>query len=179
MLGGYSWRIPGKDRTGVGLGEFYIRGMKRRPNKYMKYFQSQGVNDLKDIKGAFVSFGNFVRKPIKNNVLLVGDAAGLIDAMTGEGIFFAIESGKQAALAIADYLEKGISLTAYTQRLKKIHRKIKEQSFYNKLMYVPVFQLISLRYIRKNPAFVQSVFENVVSTYRTGYTKEIRKNTKK
>lgn len=40
-------------------------------------------------------------------------------------------------------------------------------------MYVPVLQLISLRYIRKNPAFVKSVLENAVSTYRTGYTKEI------
>ena len=176
MLGGYSWRIPGKDRIGVGLGEFYIKGMKRKPGKYRKYFQCQGINDLKNIKGAFVSFGNFVRKPIKNNVLLVGDAAGLIDAMTGEGIFFAIESGKQAALAITDYLEKAIPLAAYTERMKKIHRKIKEQSIYNKLMYVPVLQLISLRYIRKNPAFVQSVLENAVSTYRTSYTKEIHKD---
>lgn len=170
MIGGYSWRIPGKDRIGVGLGEFYIRGMKREPKKYRKLFQDQGV-DLKDVKGAFVSFGNFVKKPIKNNILLVGDAAGLIDAMTGEGIFFAIESGKQAALAIKDCLEKGIPLAAYTERIKKIHRKIKEQSIYNKLMYVPVLQLISLRYIRNNPAFVKSVLENAVSTYRTGYTK--------
>lgn len=112
------WRIPGKDRIGVGLGEFYIRGMKREPKKYRKLFQDQGV-DLKDVKGAFVSFGNFVKKPIKNNILLVGDAAGLIDAMTGEGIFFAVESGKQAALAIKDCLEKGIPLAAYTERIKK------------------------------------------------------------
>lgn len=178
MLGGYSWRIPGKDRIGVGLGEFYIRGMKRNPRKYRKFFRSQGVNDLQRIKGVFVSLGNFVRKPIKNNVLLVGDAAGLIDAMTGEGIFFAIESGRQAALAIIDYLEKGIPLTAYSNRLQKIHRKMEEQSIYNKLLYVPVLQLISLRYIRKNPQFVQSVFEDAVSTYHSGYTKEIRKNKK-
>ena len=176
VLGGYSWRIPGKDRIGVGLGEFYIRGMKRGPKKYRKLFQDQGVNDLQDIKGAFVSFGNFVKKPIKNNILLVGDAAGLIDAMTGEGIFFAIESGKQAALAIKDCLEKEIPLANYIKRMKKIHKKIKEQSIYNKLMYVPVLQWISLRYIRKNPAFVKSVLENAVSTYRTGYTKELRKD---
>lgn len=179
ILGGYSWRIPGNDRIGVGLGEFYIKRMKRNPNKYKKYFQSQGINNLQNIKGAFVSFGNFVRKPIKNNVLLVGDAAGLVDAMTGEGIFFAIESGRQAALAIVDYLEKGISLMSYTDRLKKIHKKIKEQSIYNKLLYVPVFQLISLIYMRKNPEFVQNVLENAISTYRTGYTKEINRNKRK
>lgn len=175
LLGGYSWRIPCKDKIGVGLGEFYVRGMKRKPVKYRRYFESQGVSDLKNIKGAFVSFGNFVKKPIKNNVLLVGDAAGLIDAMTGEGIFFAIESGRQAALAIIDHLEKQTPLTAYISRLEKIHRKIREQNIYNKLLYVPVLQLISLNYIKKNPQFVQDILENAVSTYHTGYTKEIRK----
>lgn len=179
MLGGYSWRIPGKDRIGIGLDEFYIRGMKRKPEKYRKYFATQGVCNSKSIKGAFVSFGNFIKKPIKNNVLLVGDAAGLVDAMTGEGIFFALESGMQAALAIVDYLEKEIPLTAYTKRLNKIHQKIREQNIYNKLLYVPVFQLISLGHIRKNPEFVQSVLDNTVSTYHTSYTEEIRKKSKK
>ncbi len=109
ILGGYSWRIPGKDRIGVGLGEFYIRGMKKKPIKYKRYFESQGIKDINSIKEAFVSFGNFVRKPVKNNVLLVGDAAGLVDAMTGEGIYLAIESGWQVSLATIA-ISKGIFL---------------------------------------------------------------------
>lgn len=179
ILGGYSWRIPGKERIGIGLGEFYTRGMKRRPDKYKKYFEGQGIKDLENIKGAFVSFGNFVRKPIKQNVLLVGDAAGLIDAMTGEGIYFAIESGRQAALAIIDHLEKRKPLEIYINRIKKIHKKMKEQSIYNKLLYVPVLQLMSLRYIRKKPEFVERILENAISTYRTGYTSEIKRNRRK
>lgn len=176
ILGGYSWRIPGQDRVGIGLGEFYIRGMKRKPEKYRKYFQSQGVTDISDIKGAFVSFGNFVQNPVKQNVLLAGDAAGLVDAMTGEGIYFAIESGRQAALAIVEHLEKGTPLSSYLNRIKRIHKKIREQSIYNKLLYVPVLQLISLRHIKKNLMFGQNVLENAVSTYRTGYTKEIQRS---
>lgn len=176
ILGGYSWRIPGKEKIGVGLGEFYIRGMRRKPDKYRKYFESQGIMNLNGMKGAFVSFGNFVRKPIKNNVLLVGDAAGLADAMTGEGIFFAIESGYQAALAIIDNFERENSLRTYVKRIKRLHRKIVEQSIYNKMLYVPVLQLISLRYIKKNPEFVQKILENTVSIYSTGYTKEIQRN---
>ncbi len=174
ILGGYSWRIPGKDRIGVGLGEFYIRGMKKKPARYRKYFESQGITDINSIKGAFVSFGNFVRKPVKNNVLLIGDAAGLIDAMTGEGIYFAIESGRQASLAIIDYFKRNVPLTTYIKRIGKIHRKMREQSIYNKILYVPLLQWISLEYIRKNPKFVQSVLDNAVSTYNTGYTKEMR-----
>lgn len=176
ILGGYSWRIPGKDRIGVGLGEFYIRGMKKKPARYKRYFQSQGIEDINSVKGAFVSFGNFVRKPVKNNVLLVGDAAGLVDAMTGEGIYFAIESGRQASLAIIDYLKRNIPITTYVSRIEKIHKKIREQSVYNKLLYIPILQWISLRYIKKNPEFVQSVLDNAVSTYCTGYVKEIQRN---
>ncbi len=37
------------------------------------------IFDINGIKGAFVSFGNFVRIPVKNNVLLVGDAVSSVD----------------------------------------------------------------------------------------------------
>lgn len=95
--------------------------------------------------------------------------------MTGEGIYFAIESGRQASLAITDYLKSNVPLTAYVKKIKKLHRKIKEQSIYNKLLYVPILQRISLRYLQKNPNFVQNILNNAVSTYRTGYLKEIRR----
>ena len=150
--------------------------MKKRPARYRRYFESQGIRDINSIKGAFVSFGNFVRKPVKNNVLLVGDAAGLVDAMTGEGIYFAIESGRRASLAIIDYIERNIPLTTYKNRIGKIHKKMREQNIYNKFLYVPILQWISLGYMRKNPKFVQHVLDNTVSTYRTGYMKEIQRN---
>jgi flavin-dependent dehydrogenase len=42
------------------------------------------------------------RQPIATRrVLLVGDAAGLVDPLTGEGIRFAVESGRLAAAALA------------------------------------------------------------------------------
>ena len=43
--------------------------------------------------------------PLTNgNVLLVGDAAGLLDPFTGEGIHSAIWSGQAAAKAISEYV---------------------------------------------------------------------------
>lgn len=179
MIGGYSWRIPGKERIGVGLGEFYIRGMRRTPRRYKCYFNNQGVKALEDVKGAFVSFGHYVRKPIRDNVLLVGDAAGLVDAMTGEGIYFAIESGRQAALAIVDHLEKERPLEDYLKRIGEIHKKMKEQSLYNKLLYVPIIQLLSLRYVKKNPEFVHRILDNTISTYHTSYTQEVLRSKSK
>lgn len=173
VLGGYCWRIPGKERIGIGLGEFYLRGSHRNVNKYKRYFKSQGITKVDDIKGAFVSYGGFVRFPLKNNVLLVGDAAGLVDAMTGEGIYFAMESGKQAAFAIIDYLENNKPLFGYVLRLNKIHNRIREQNVYNKMLFVPGLQALSVNYMAKNQKFVQRVLDKTIAEYSTGYTYEI------
>lgn len=179
VLGGYFWRIPCEDRIGIGLGELYIKGMKRNPRKYKSFFGKNGIEKKENFKGAFVSCGHFVRKPIKDNVLLVGDAAGLVDAMTGEGIFFAMESGKQAAVTIVNYFERGESLNAYLRRINTIHSKMREQCVYNKFLYAPIIRRLSLQYIRKNSKFVFRVLNNVIPTYRTGYTQEILKNIKR
>ena len=64
-----------------------MRKWKRNEKKYVEFYRKQGVENMTGIKGAFVSSGYYVKKPVKNNVLLVGDAAGLVDAMSGEGIF--------------------------------------------------------------------------------------------
>lgn len=176
MLGGYCWRIPGKDRIGIGLGEFYIKNRKRKIEKYSRFYEEQGVAELTGIRGAFVSSGYYVKKPVKNNVLLVGDAAGLVDAMSGEGIFFAMESGRQAALSIIDYLEKGKSLMRYLKRIRRIHQKMDEQNKFNKLLYVPGMQKICMNYIKNNSSYTEAVLENVMSSYKSGYVKEIIQN---
>ena len=44
-------------------------------------------------------FGQYINKPInkEKNLLLVGDAAGFVDPITGEGIYFAVLSGIKAS----------------------------------------------------------------------------------
>ena len=50
-------------------------------------------------KGAFLPFGEVRPVPGKGRVLLAGDAAGLVDPITGEGIAWAMKSGHLAASA--------------------------------------------------------------------------------
>jgi menaquinone-9 beta-reductase len=52
--------------------------------------------------GSPIPFGNFVARPGRGSTLLVGDAAGLVEPLTGEGIAFAIQSGMQAARAVIE-----------------------------------------------------------------------------
>ncbi len=172
MLGGYCWRIPGKDRIGIGLGEFYIRKWKRDVRKYAEFYREQGVEDLTGIRGAFVSCGYYVKKPVKNNVLLAGDAAGLIDAMSGEGIFFAMESGRQAALSIIECIEKNKPLTEYFKRINRIHKRMNEQNKFNKMLYIPGFQRLCMKYMKDNPGYAQAILEDAMSSYQSGYLRE-------
>ena len=51
-------------------------------------------------KGHPIPFGNYRSRPGRANVLLAGDAAGLVEPVTGEGIAFAMQSGRLAAEAI-------------------------------------------------------------------------------
>ena len=176
VLGGYCWRIPGQNRIGIGLGEFYMRRRKRSITKYANYFHEQGVDDLSKVKGAFVSSGYFVKNPVKNNVILIGDAAGLVDAMSGEGIFFAIESGRQAALTINDFFKHKSPLSKYVKRIRRIHKKMREQSKFNKLLYIPIFQKICIKHIKNNPLFAQRILDDAMSSYKSGYIKELLKN---
>lgn len=55
------------------------------------------------------------QRPAGDGWLLVGDAAGLVDPITREGIFFALASGEEAAEAI---LEGGDPAVRYVQRLR-------------------------------------------------------------
>jgi geranylgeranyl reductase family protein len=61
--------------------------------------QKLGVTTLSHITGQQLGMGGHTYVP-RGRVLLVGDAAGLVDPLTGEGIHSAIISGQAAAAAI-------------------------------------------------------------------------------
>ena len=77
--------------------------------------------------------GSFVDK----RVLLVGDAAGFADPVTGEGISFAIRSGLLAAQALIDgQLDEGSVRNAYTRSLAEaILPELRRGRFLARLLY--------------------------------------------
>ncbi|MGI5836100.1 MAG: NAD(P)/FAD-dependent oxidoreductase [Chloroflexota bacterium] len=57
----------------------------------------------------------------RDNVVLIGDAAGVADPFFGEGISYAALSGRIAAQAVADYLAgQSLTLSPYTHRIKSV-----------------------------------------------------------
>ena len=99
---GYGWVIPKSDTLTIG-----IAGLARANRNFkdgLFEFLKQTYGKIPDVgwRGHPIPYGNFLTKPGKGNCLLIGDAAGLVDPVTGEGISFAMQSGRFAAQAILE-----------------------------------------------------------------------------
>ena len=106
IRGGYMWVFPKGDHLSIGVAGFIKFDTKLRGllAKYLQFLQ------LGDYKQRLTKGHRLPRRrrgmPIQTGrALLIGDAAGLIDFWTGEGIYYALRSAQMASPAIYDYLE--------------------------------------------------------------------------
>lgn len=103
--GGYGWLFPKDDHLNIGVGGWQHFGpsLRGRLDRLARYYGVGGVAPSY-LRGHHLP----VRTPgaplAGDRVLLVGDAAGLIDPLSGEGIFAAIYSGRLAAEHALRYL---------------------------------------------------------------------------
>jgi flavin-dependent dehydrogenase len=100
---GYGWCFRKQDVLTVGIGRMDNHGLSQHCDEFLSFLKrSRNVEVLgKGILGhAYWLFGHAERAILDNNILLVGDAAGLAYPESGEGIRPAIESGLIAAHSI-------------------------------------------------------------------------------
>lgn len=94
---GYAWAFTLGDRgvdVGIGVGWGPWRDLREALTKWA---ESLGLK-AKGVMGHPLSLGS-LRRLGRGNVLLAGEAAGFVDASTGEGIYYAIATGALAAQA--------------------------------------------------------------------------------
>jgi geranylgeranyl reductase family protein len=105
---GYGWIFPKKDHLNVGvcgeapLSSDYIRDVDR-------FIEQRGLSSWM-VEGHFARSTPGAAAPgslAKGRILVVGDAAGLADPITGEGISHSIATGRLAAEAVRQALEGG------------------------------------------------------------------------
>ncbi|MDH5219176.1 MAG: geranylgeranyl reductase, partial [Gammaproteobacteria bacterium] len=124
---GYAWIFPKKESYTVGIGGLYGKNTDYK-KLLIDYSQQRFSHALNyKIKGHFIPFGEYKKIPGKKSVLLCGDAAGLVEPITGEGIAFAMQSGHYAALACALALKEKHPDRAYQHYLphfKEVSRDI-------------------------------------------------------
>jgi geranylgeranyl reductase family protein len=103
---GYAWIFPKGDHLNVGVySQSSASGLTR--NGLLSYVKQRvGTETIEQVTGQYLGIGagaceaEFVRPELRDRVLLVGDAGGFADPLTGEGIYGALLSGQAAAGAI-------------------------------------------------------------------------------
>ncbi len=103
---GYAWIFPKGDHLNIGVySPSSAAGLTR--SALLSYVKQKVGTDAADhITGQFLGIGagtcaaGYIQPDLRDRVLLVGDAGGFVDALTGEGIYGALLSGQAAAGAI-------------------------------------------------------------------------------
>lgn len=120
VSGGYRWIFPKGDRLSLGLFSISEKGKNLKPllESFPQDETLVGATEVLPLRGhPLPCFG--VHTPLfGERIVLCGDAAGLVDPLTGEGIAQAIESGLLAAEVIHDFLAGKTNLSHYAQAIE-------------------------------------------------------------
>lgn len=104
---GYGWDFPKAHGRTLGLGGVQARSGDM-VGRFRNWLAARGVDPGSvRIKGHHLPFGEMRAQIGKGAVVLAGDAAGLVDPVTGEGIAWAVRSGQRAAEAALGALDQG------------------------------------------------------------------------
>lgn len=125
----YSWVFPKGNTVSIGLGKPHDKNYNMKA-ELRKFMQLLGVRNMDsyEIRGCMLPMRSMLKKSVWcNHVFFVGDAAGLVDPLTGEGICYAIASGSEAAKAMSMIITKSGDGTAMYEKallpMKSIIRK--------------------------------------------------------
>jgi geranylgeranyl reductase family protein len=99
--GGYGWVFPKGDHANLGVGGWMdvaprLRGHLDR----LAHAHGVEVSALEDVRGHRLPMRPLGTPAARDRALLVGDAAGLVDPLSGDGIYEAFVSARLAADAI-------------------------------------------------------------------------------
>jgi len=112
---GYGWVFPKKDVLNIGFGSYnsYMRkiNIKTEFQNLLNKFKKSGLlpSQLKveKFQAAPLPLGKGYPVTYTRRGLITGDAGGFVSALSGEGIFYAMDSGQIAGDVLAGQLEKG------------------------------------------------------------------------
>ncbi len=122
----YAWVFPHGDTTSIGVGSackgFSLRGAVGRLR------ESSGLDGVETIRreGAPIPLRPLRKWDNDRDVVLAGDAAGVVAPASGEGIYYAMVGGRLAADAVEEFLATGDArcLALARRRFMKLHGRV-------------------------------------------------------
>lgn len=122
----YAWIFPHGDTTSVGVGTaqkgYHLRGSVE------KLRSSVGLDGAPTVRceGAPIPLRPLKRWDNGRDVVLAGDAAGVVAPASGEGIYYAMTGGRLAAEAVEEFLatSDARALALARKRFMRAHGKV-------------------------------------------------------
>ncbi len=122
----YAWIFPHGDTTSVGVGSAH-KGFSLR-NAVADLRGQTGMQDCETIRreGAPIPLHPLKRWDNGTDIVLAGDAAGVVAPASGEGIYYAMTGGRLAAEAANEYLRTGDAraLATARKRFMRAHGRV-------------------------------------------------------
>jgi geranylgeranyl reductase family protein len=119
--GGYAWVFPKRNHLSIGAG--CLASKARHLNRHhQKFLNSLNIGSYTITRSSSHLIPTCTKRKLvwQDKVLLLGDAAGLTDPLTGEGIYNAIRSAQLAAPVLENSLMRGnVGLQDYQQVAEK------------------------------------------------------------
>lgn len=158
---GYAWIFPNKEKILAGAGGL----IRKNKNNFSKCFnflfeyldlKKEDLKELK-IKKHLVPFGNFLIHPFFNNTFLIGDAAGFVNPLSGDGIYFALKS----ANIVADFIIK--NLKGEKKNLENIYKKRYFKNLYLELSYFKILRNFFYPLVKYFPFFPFNIILKIIT----------------
>ncbi len=137
--GGYAWVIPKKNSANVGLGIQKTSNIALR-NMLNKFLKLRKLKDIHTLSMGFVPISGPIPQTVKNNVIIVGDAAGQVMATNGGGIPISMICGRLAGNVISEHIKKKVPLEQYEKQWRNAVGPELKKSLEIKKMFDKVFK---------------------------------------
>ncbi len=138
FLRGYAWVFPKKGHLSIGMISMTppAQSLKKDLAQYLRLI---GLNTVQHVEehGFLIPLLPREGGVAKGRIMLLGDAAGLADPVTGEGISFAIRSGQLAATALVngDFQEKRVQQRYQVAIEQEILPELRAGRLLSKVLY--------------------------------------------
>lgn len=167
---GYSWIVPYYNHIAIGSGSFAnLTDYSSLLAAHETLCEQLGMPKESKRRGAFVPIGGFDCQIIHpyENIVLIGDAAGLANPLTGEGIYHALLSGFYAGQAYSS--DSQHFKAAYLSLLKPVMDKLEDQrsllpQFYNQDILENFFYQF-----KDCPEYLATICDDVISLENRSY----------
>ena len=139
--GGYVWIFPNDNGvTSVGIG---VRSSKKTAYDYLNSFISRFSGKIIEINVGGVPVSGNIKKTYTDGLMVVGDAAGHVNPITGGGIDLAASCAKIAGLVAADAIKNGDTSSKFLKRYEELWKDEIGDLMKSSLKYRKVFDKLN------------------------------------